>query len=121
MPERVEGVGLVPFQPLLYQGTGATTPRDDIIVPLDMSLGQNWPNPFNSTTTFPLSLNKPSVVELAIYNLLGQRIATIAHTLYEPGTHSIPFEAPASLSTGIYFATAKAGEMTITRRVLFLK
>ncbi|MBU1707034.1 T9SS type A sorting domain-containing protein, partial [bacterium] len=121
MPERIEGVGLIPFQSLLYQGTGADVPRDDIAVPMEMSLGQNWPNPFNSTTTFPLNLNKASTVDIALYNLLGQRIATIAHTLYQPGTHEIPFEAPASLATGIYFATAKAGDMTITRRVLFLK
>jgi aminopeptidase N len=121
MPGPVLDVGLTPFQPLLYQGTGADVPRDNIAVPIEISLGQNWPNPFNSTTTFPLSLSKASVVELALYNLLGQRIATIVQSLYEPGTHSISFEAPASLATGIYFVTAKAGDMTTTRRVLFLK
>ena len=117
----VTDAGLVSFQPLLYHGTGADAPHDDIAVPTEISLGQNWPNPFNSTTTFPLSLSKASVVELALYNLLGQRIATIAQSFYEPGTHSISFEAPASMATGIYFVTAKAGDMTTTRRMLFLK
>ncbi len=121
MPQVVTGAGLAPFQPLLYQGTGADAPEVAAMMPLQISLGQNWPNPFNSSTTFSLALNKTAKVELSLYNLLGQRVLSIAQTTLPPGYHSISFEAPPSLSTGFYFVQARAGDYRAVRHILLLK
>ena len=115
------GAELVPFQPLLYQGTGAGTPDAAVPPPLEISLGQNWPNPFNSSTAFSLELNKTARVELSLYNLLGQRVLSIAQTTFVPGSHRVSFEAPPFLSTGFYFVTAEVGDYRAVRRILLLK
>jgi len=112
---------LASFQPLLYQGTGAEVPKAITYVPLQISLGQNWPNPFNSSTTFSLELNKTARVELSLYNLLGQRVLSMAHTTFLPGRHLISFGAPPSLSTGFYFVQARAGNYQAVCRILLLK
>jgi aminopeptidase N len=112
---------LAPFQPLLYQGTGANVPGIAENAPLEISLGQNWPNPFNSSTTFSVTLNRTADVEFSLFNLLGQRILTIAQTTLPPGNRMISFDAPPSLSTGIYFVEAQAGNSHSVRRILLLK
>jgi aminopeptidase N len=119
--EPITGAGLTPSQPLLYQGTGASVPDREIVTPVEMSLGQNWPNPFNSSTSFSLSLSRMSAVELTLYNLLGERVTTLARGTFPAGTHRISFDAPSSLSSGSYFVVARAGDFTAVRRVVLLK
>ncbi|MFH1009777.1 MAG: M1 family aminopeptidase, partial [bacterium] len=121
MPGAIVDAGLTPFQPLLYQGTGASTPEAEVVSPVKISLGQNWPNPFNSSTNFPLALSKTSVVELTLYNLLGERVVMVAHEMLPAGAHRISFEAPASLSSGFYVIVARADGFAAARRILLLK
>jgi len=120
-PSLVLDASLATYQPLLYQGTGADSPPTEAPLPFEISLGQNWPNPFNSSTTFPLTLSKATTVELVLYNLLGQRVLTVAQFPAAPGTHAIRFETPPFLSTGVYFAIARAGDFTAGRKIILLK
>jgi hypothetical protein len=71
-------------------------------------LNQNYPNPFNSGTTISYLLRAPGDVELAIYNLSGQNIATVINTTQSPGKHIINWEA-GSLPSGLYLCRLKSG------------
>jgi hypothetical protein len=91
----------------------------------DFSLNQNRPNPFNPTTEIAFSLPRGAEVTLAIYNITGQRIATLIDHHLEAGSHSIIWngrdETGRTVSSGIYFYRLKAGEFTETRKMVLLK
>lgn len=80
----------------------------------DYQLKQNYPNPFNSITTIDYHLPAENFVELAIYNLLGQRIRTLTNTQRSEGPHQVQWdgrdESGKEVSSGIYFYQLKAGD-----------
>jgi len=89
-------------------------------VPDGFALSQNYPNPFNPTTMIRFELGRPSDVRLTVYNLLGQRVATLVNNHMSAGAHIVQFDA-SHLSSGIYFYAIKAGEFKEVRRMLLLK
>jgi len=89
-------------------------------VPDGFALSQNYPNPFNPTTMIRFELGKPSNVKLTVYNLLGQRVATLVNGHMSQGAHIIQFDA-SHLASGIYFYAIQAGEFKEVKRMLLLK
>ncbi len=83
-------------------------------------LEQNYPNPFNPETTIEFAISRPGNVEIVVYNLLGQNVATLLNERMEIGQHSVKFDG-AELSSGIYFYTINAGEFFQTRKMILLK
>jgi len=82
------------------------------IIPESFSLKQNYPNPFNPTTRIEFSLPVAADVELRIYNILGQQVASLINDQRPAGNHSVLWNANDSngmkLSSGIYFYMLKA-------------
>ncbi|MEE9555234.1 MAG: M28 family peptidase [candidate division Zixibacteria bacterium] len=72
-------------------------------LPDRLKLASNYPNPFNASTTISFDLPEPDIVELAIYNLLGQKVVTLINRSLPAGNHSFVWNAGDSPS-GIYFA-----------------
>jgi hypothetical protein len=90
-------------------------------VPDQFYLNQNYPNPFNPATTIEFGLRKESVVELKLYNVLGQEVATlISGQLMKTGTYNINFKA-SNLASGTYIYRLKAGETVLSKKMLLLK
>ena len=89
--------------------------------PRKFFLEQNYPNPFNPTTTINYQLRAASGVELSIYNLLGQKVATLVNEKQPAGSYHIEWNA-AGFSSGIYFyrlVTDKGFEKS--RKLILLK
>jgi Secretion system C-terminal sorting domain/Right handed beta helix region len=89
-------------------------------VPYSYSLEQNYPNPFNPTTTINYSLGKPSNVTLTVYNVLGQRVATLADGYRNAGLQSVVFDAN-KIASGVYFYRLEAGAFVKTEKMMLLK
>ena len=85
-----------------------------------VELMDNFPNPFNSTTTIRWQLPVNSFVRLEIYNPRGQIVATLVHQMLSAGSHSVKFDASA-LASGIYIYRLEAGVHTKMKKMILLK
>ena len=89
-------------------------------VPQRAELSQNYPNPFNPTTTIQFSLNRTSDVTLEVFNITGQRVATLINGSLNAGSHQHTFDA-SNLSSGIYMYRLKTPEQMLTRQMILIK
>ncbi len=89
-------------------------------LPSEFSLYQNYPNPFNPVTTIHYSLPKASHVLLAVYNVLGQVVATLVNETEQAGYKSVTFNGN-NLASGLYFYRLQAGTYTATKKLVLLK
>lgn len=88
-------------------------------------LQANYPNPFNPETMIPFSLAHTGEATLAIYNITGQRVATLIQGRQPAGYHVARWngksDAGVILGSGVYFARLDAGEFTQARKLMMLK
>lgn len=88
-------------------------------------LEQNIPNPFNSQTTIGFSLVQDAPVELAIYNLSGQRVATLVDGQRMAGRYSVQWDGRDdtgyALASGVYLYRLRSGRHVETRKLLLLQ
>ncbi len=89
-------------------------------IPSQFALSQNFPNPFNSQTTFGFALPANEMVSLKVFDLLGREVATVINRQMEAGIHTVNWSAE-GLATGLYTYTLTAGSSTETKKLLFLK
>jgi hypothetical protein len=81
---------------------------------------ENYPNPFNPSTTILFELPENATVKLEIYNSLGQLISVLVNEKLDAGVHQRNFNA-AHLATGIYIARLSYGNKMLTHKLIFLK
>jgi hypothetical protein len=89
-------------------------------VPGTCRLYQNHPNPFNPTTTIAFDLAVDARVELAVYNVLGERVRTLCSQRLPAGSHQVEMNAQ-DLAAGIYFCRLQAGSFAETRKMVLLR
>jgi hypothetical protein len=96
-------------------------PQTPAPVPQALALGQNFPNPFNSSTTIEFTLSHGGNVSLAVFDVLGREVAALALGQRAPGQHQVNFSA-AGLAGGVYFYRLQSGkELSAPRKMLYLK
>jgi len=95
------------------------TPQGGLVAS-EFSLSQNYPNPFNAQTAFSFNLPAASSVSLKVYDMLGREVATVVNGAMSAGTHTVNWSAE-GLATGVYLYTLKAGEMSESKKLLYLK
>jgi hypothetical protein len=106
--------------------TGITTVDDEPeAIPVEYRLNQNYPNPFNPSTSIDFTIPVSGRVYLAVYNMLGQRIALLVDGHRDAGQYTVhfnPAELPsADLPSGVYFYTMRSGDFTSTGRMLYIR
>jgi hypothetical protein len=100
--------------------TTSTLVENESSIVKNYSLYQNYPNPFNPTTTISFHIPSKGIIDLSVFNLLGEKVVTLLNDEEDIGDHSITFDAK-SLPSGIYFYRLKSGSHTIVKKMLLTK
>ncbi|MDP3150832.1 MAG: T9SS type A sorting domain-containing protein [Ignavibacteria bacterium] len=87
---------------------------------MSYKLNQNYPNPFNPSTTISYELQKPGLVSLKVYNILGKVVVDLMNDTQEAGQHEISFNA-VNLPSGTYIYKIQSGNFVQVRKMLLLK
>jgi hypothetical protein len=98
---------------------------DPIAEPMLTSLNGNYPNPFNPETTISFTLQQSGHVSLEIYNIRGQKVATVVDGNFEAGNHNVVWNGKTDQNrvagSGIYFYRMKSGDYSSTRKMIMMK
>lgn len=89
-------------------------------IPTEYFLEQNFPNPFNPSTTIAYSIPKPGFVQLKVYDILGREIRTLVEEIKQAGKYTIDFNAE-NLASGIYFYRINSGEFSQTNKLILTR
>jgi hypothetical protein len=88
--------------------------------PTAVRLFQNYPNPFNPSSVIKYGLPATAMVSLEVYNVLGQRVATLVNGVQQAGYHEVVFEN-STLCSGVYFYRLSANNLTITKKMMVVR
>lgn len=89
-------------------------------VPGSFVLMQNFPNPFNPTTTIRFDIPKNGFVSLKVYDVLGNEVATLVNENLNPNTYEVSWDAN-RLASGVYFYKLVSGNFTDVKKMILLK
>jgi hypothetical protein len=90
------------------------------LIPDDYELKQNFPNPFNPSTNIEYSIPSESFVELNVYDILGNQVASLVNEQQQAGVYRVDFTAD-NLSSGMYFVRITANEFTRVVKMTLLR
>ena len=90
------------------------------LLPGSFSLKQNFPNPFNPVTHIAYTVERNGIVELKLYNVMGQMVKTLVNDEKTPGDYFVDFNA-SDLASGVYFYKMTQHGQTVTRKLVLMK
>lgn len=94
-------------------------------LPTSFSLSQNHPNPFNPTTRIEFTVPEASLVNLEVYNLLGEKVRTLVNEKKEAGNYHILWDSRdgdgSEMPAGVYLVQMKAGEFSDMKKMMLVK
>jgi len=88
--------------------------------PSEFMLYNNYPNPFNPSTTIRYSIPEASFTSIKIYDALGNQVSSLVNETKTAGTYEVMFNAT-NLSSGIYYYELQAGSFTQTKKMILTK
>ena len=89
-------------------------------IPLDYSIYDPYPNPFNAQTTIQITLPIKDVMIVKVYDVNGSELKTLVHSIFDSGTHTIKWDA-GNLPSGIYFIRMQTRHFAGTKKVSLIK
>jgi len=111
----------MPIIILDQQFTTVSVEKENDIVPAQYYLEQNFPNPFNPSTTIRFGITEPSNVDLRIYDIIGREVAVLINNQYMgAGSYNLKFDA-SKLASGNYIYQMKTGSYTVSKKMQLLK
>ncbi len=122
---------------IYYSQNNTPNTINNELIPEKFELYQNYPNPFNPVTTIKYGIpsviaSEPDlsgergnllndvIVTLNVYNILGEKIATLVNEKQSSGTYAVKFDA-SNLPSGVYFYTLRVGNFIATKKMILLK
>lgn len=110
------------FAPDFIVNVGTTSVENENLPIKIFVLHQNFPNPFNPSTTISYELKESGNVKLKVYNLFGEEIITLVDDFQKEGLHEIEFNASKfNLSSGTYFYKLENNGMSEIKKLVYLK
>ena len=95
------------------------------LIPQELSLDGNYPNPFNPITTIRYGLPQPREVRVSVVNILGQEITELVNGWRDMGRHEVIWQgvdgSGKAVATGMYFTVLSDGNKIIVQKMLLLK
>ncbi len=88
--------------------------------PEDFTLSQNYPNPFNPTTTIAYTIPQSGMVNLSVYNLLGEKVVELVNEFQEVGARTVSFNA-SNLASGTYIYRLTSSNIVLTKKMILMK
>jgi len=99
--------------------------KDEPSIPDEFILSQNYPNPFNPTTNITFGLPKESNVTIDVYNLMGQKVATLVNERINAGYHTVNWNGRDAsgnrVTSGVYIYKITAGDFAKSKKMLLVK
>jgi glycosidase len=102
---------------------GVTAPsgvKKDRQIPSAFEVAQNFPNPFNPSTSISYSIPANGFTTLTVYNSIGQKIAEVVGEFQEAGTYTARFDA-GDRSSGVYFYHVRSGSYSASKKMILMK
>ena len=98
---------------------------DESLIPKEFALYDNYPNPFNPTTQIAVDLPEAATTEITVWNIMGQRVATLYTGDLNAGHHTLNFDGRDSngkqLTSGMYLYRVAAGKYNATKKMTLMK
>ena len=98
---------------------------DDVLLPGRFWLAQNYPNPFNPVTEISFNLPRAMQVDLQVFNIYGQQVASALHAKLQMGVHTVTWDGTDQVGTavasGVYFYRLNADGFSSTKKMLLLR
>ena len=105
------------YENLLIVGIEDNNPLD---TPVKFQLFNNYPNPFNPTTTINYQIPELSIVSIKVFDVLGRELATLVNEEKPTGSYEVDFNAT-TLPSGVYFYRLQAGSFVEIKKMVLLK
>ncbi len=93
---------------------------EEVILPDQFRLHNNYPNPFNPETTISYEIVKENITILKVYDILGNEVEVLVNQNQTPGRYNVKFNG-SSLSSGVYFCKLESGNYSKLIKMLLVK
>jgi hypothetical protein len=105
-----------------FDGTFEYSNEIEVVVtaPVEYALKQNYPNPFNPATQIKFSIPEAGFVKMEVYNLVGEKVATLINKEMNSGYHTIDFNAE-DISSGVYVYTLSVNDFVTSKKMILMK
>jgi hypothetical protein len=107
----------------ILMDTPVITSLDDFRVsstPLEFQLYQNYPNPFNPSTIINYELPITNYIDLSVYNVLGEKVATLVSGIQKGGFHRVQWDAN-DMAAGVYIYKFRAGKFSDVKKMIVIR
>jgi hypothetical protein len=93
---------------------------DDQSLAKTFEMKEIYPNPFNPTTSIQFTLPENRMVNISVFNIIGEKVSEIINADFTAGTHKIQWNA-SNQPSGVYFIRLNAGDFNSVKKAILLK
>lgn len=104
----------------IYTNPRTGVDEKSVDIPEQLTLAQNFPNPFNASTAITFDLPNRTHVDLTVYNVMGQAVTKLVDAQMEPGSHQVAWSAD-GCESGIYFIRLTSADYSVTKNATLIR
>lgn len=120
LPYDTLAYGVTPYKINYIDTTNIVDIVESEIVPGQLELSQNFPNPFNPETVIIFGVPRQEFITLRVYDILGREVKTLVNEEKKPGTYRVRFDS-SELASGIYIYRVNSGSQSKVKKMILLR